>query len=227
MTSSESLQLLRLFQRVAPASFFERICWEQDFRYRRGVYSVAVVVWLMIWQRLQSQRSLVAAVQSLLQGQGRVLLGGCKRVAEASISAATGGYCQARQKLPKLIASQVSDRIVEQLRSEMQEGWPGLQRPIFLIDGSSLQLSHTAELVGRFPPGGNQYGEHHWPVLKLVVFHDVFSGLALRPSYGPMYGPQAASEQALAEQALERLPAHALVLADCNIWIFAFALAVR
>ncbi len=177
-------------------------------------------------QRLQSQRSLVAAVQSLLQGQGRVLLGGCKRVAEASISAATGGYCQARQKLPKLIASQVSDRIVEQLRSEMQEGWPGLQRPIFLIDGSSLQLSHTAELVGRFPPGGNQYGEHHWPVLKLVVFHDVFSGLALRPSYGPMYGPQAASEQALAEQALERLPAHALVLADCNFGIFAFAWAV-
>ncbi len=226
MTPSESLQLLRLFQKVAPASFFEEMCQGQDYQVRRGVYSAMVVVWLMIWQRLQSRHSLAAAVQCLLQGPAGVLLGSCKRVEQATISAATGGYCQARQKLPQQIASQVNDRIVEQLRREMQEGRPGLGRPIFLVDGTSLQLPHTRELVRRFSPGGNQYGSNHWPVLKLVVFHDVFSGLALRPSWGPMYGPHAVSEQSLAEQALERLPHDAVVLADCNFGIFAFAWAV-
>jgi putative transposase len=226
MSPSESVQLLRLFQKAAPVSFFEEVCREQEYPFRRGVYSVMVVVWLMIWQRLQSRSSLAAAVQCLLQGPAGVLMDRCKRVEQDKISAATGGYCQARQRLPQRIVIQVSDRIVEQLRREMQEGRPGLGRPIFLIDGSSLLLSHTPELVQRFSPGRNQYGSNHWPVLKLVVFHDVFSGLALRPSWGSMYGPQAVSEQSLAEQALERLPEDAVVLADCNFGIFAFAWAV-
>ncbi len=227
MTAPETLQLLRLFEKAAPVSFIEQVCREQGYYFRRGIYNVRVVVWLMIWQRLQGGKSLTAAVQSLLQGQGRGLLERCQRVEQEKISAATGGYCQARQKLPKLIASHVSDRILEQLRAEMQEGWPGLRRPLFLIDGTSVSLPHTRELVERFSPGRNQHGRNHWPVLRVVVFHDVCSGLALRPSWGPMYGKQAVSEQSLAEQALERLPQDAVVLADCNFGIFAFAWAVQ
>jgi len=63
--------------------------------------------------------------------------------------------------------------------------------------------------------------------MRIVVFHDVFSGLALRPSWGAMYGDTAVSEQALAEQALERLPGEAVVLGDGNFGIFAYAYAVR
>lgn len=227
MTSPDSLQLLGLFQRVAPAAFFAEKCREHGYSFRRGIYSVAVVVWLMIWQRLQSGQSLAAAVQCLQQLPEGALLEPCRRVQEGRISSAPGGYCQGRQKLPTLIASDVTDRIFEQLRSEMQEGWSGLQRPLFLIDGSTLRLPHRPALVRRFPPGRNQHGENHWPVMQWVVFHDVFSGLALRPSWGAMYGPQAVSEQVLAEQALERLPADAVVLADCNFGIFAFAWAVE
>jgi hypothetical protein len=227
MTTPEPLQLLRLFQQAAPASFLEEMCRAQGYAFRRGIYSVAVVLWLMIWQRLQNQHGLVAAVESLREGPARVLLGDCQRVRQGRISAAPGGYCQARQKLPKGIVSQVTDRIFQQLRGLMQEGWAGLARPIFLIDGSSLPLSHERELVRRFPPGRNQRGRNHWPVLRIVVFHDVFSGMALRPSWGPMYGKHAVSEQLLAEQALERLPVEAVVLADCNFGIFTFAWAVQ
>ncbi len=227
MASPDPAQLLRLFQKVAPDSFFQELCEQHHYRFRQGVYTVAVVVWLMIWQRLHGDRSLAAAVQSLLRGGAGGLLSNCKRQREEKISAATGGYCQGRQKLPKLIASQVADRIVEQLRSEMQEGWPGLKRPIFLIDGSTLQLQHESELVKTFSPGRNQHGDNHWPVMQIAVFHDVFSGLALRPSWGAMYGPQAVGEQALAKQALGRLPADAVVLADCNFGVLEFAYAVQ
>jgi hypothetical protein len=227
MTSPNPVQLLRLFQKVAPASLFQQLCKENGYDFRQGVYSMAVVVWLMIWQRLQGNRGLAAAVQHLLTGGAGDLVGDCKRWSQDKVSAATGGYCQARQKLPKLIVSQVSERIVEQLRTEMQEGWTGLKRPVCVIDGSSVQLKHEPELVRAFSPGRNQHGENHWPVMRLVVFHDVFSGLALRPAWGPMYGETAVSEQALAEQAVERLPADAVVLGDGNFGIFAFAYAVR
>jgi hypothetical protein len=115
---------------------------------------------------------------------------------------------------------------MEQLRGQLQEGWPGLKRPIFVVDGTSLQLPHERELVKAYPPGSNQHGENHWPVMKVVVFHDAVSGLALEPSQGPMYGPEAVSEQELAEQGLERLPADGVVLADGNFGIFAFAHSV-
>ena len=227
MISAEPVEVLRLFQKVAPDWFFEELCEKHDWDFRSGVYRAVVVVWLMIWQRLQGNRSLAAAVQYLLQGGAKELVGDCKRWSEDKVSAATGGYCQARQKLPKLIVSQVNERIIEQLRAEMQEGWGGLKRPVFVIDGSTLRLPHEPELIKAFSPGHNQHGENHWPVMQMVVFHDVFSGLALAPSWGAMYGDKAVSEQVLAEQALGRLPAEAVVLGDGNFGIFAFAYAVQ
>jgi len=223
MNSPDSFQLLRLFQKVAPAWFFRDLCQKHGYNFRDAVYSAPVVVWLMIWQRLQGNQSLAAAVQHLLRGGAADLVSGNKRWKEETVSAATGSYCQARQRLPKLIAGEVMDRMVEQLRTEMQEGWAGLQRPVMVIDGTTLQLRHTPELVKGFSPGHNQHGENHWPMMRIVVFHDVFSGLALRPSWGPLYGDEAVSEQGLAEEALGRLPTDAVVLADGNFGIFAFA----
>jgi hypothetical protein len=121
----------------------------------------------------------------------------------------------------------VTERMTERLRAEMQEGWEGLQRPVFVIDGSSLQLQYTPELVKAYSPGHNQHGENHWPVMRIIVMHDAFSGLALAPGWGPLYGSAAVSEQALAEAALERLPAEAVVLGDGNFGIFSFAHAVH
>lgn len=227
MNSPDQLQLLRLFQKAAPRSFFLELTRKHGYRFRDGIYSTAVVVWLMIWQRLQGPRNLEAAVQHLLQGGAGELVSDCKRWTENTVSAGTAGYCEARQKLPKLIAEEVMDRILQQLRAEMQEGWKGLRRPIFVVDGSSLQLQHARELVQAFSPGHNQHGENHWPVMRIVVFHDVWSGLALRPSWGAMYGDKAVSEQELAEKALQRLPADAVVLGDGNFGIFAYAHAVH
>jgi hypothetical protein len=227
MSSSDSLQLLRLFQRVAPPSFFREVCQKHGCSFRQGVYSVSVVTWLMIWQRLQGYRNLAAAVQYLLRGGARELQDDCKRWAEDKVSAATGSYCQARQRLPKLVVTEVTERIINQLRTEMQDAGERPGMPVFVVDGSSLQLPHTPELVKAFSPGHNQHGENHWPVMKIVVCHDAMTGLALQPSWGAMYGEAAVSEQALAAAALERLPAKALVLGDGNFGIFSFAYAVQ
>jgi len=226
MNSSDTSPVHRLYQRMVPAWFFRELSQRHGYGFRQGIYSAAVVVWLMIWQRLEGNRSLAAAVQYLVQGDAGDLQTDCKRWTEEKVSAATGSYCQARQRLPVGIVREVTERMVTGLRAEMQEGWKGLQRPVFVIDGSSLRLAHTTELAREFSPGRNRHGENHWPVIRIVVFHDVFSGLALQPSWGPMYGDRPVSEQALAEAALERLPAEAVVLGDGNFGIFAFAYAV-
>jgi hypothetical protein len=232
MTSPELIDLVsfeRILQTAASASSMDQLCREHNLKVRRGIYHLAVVVWLMIYQRLHSKGTLSAAVHVLARQaehwQEQPHCG--KRIREGRISTRTGGYCQARQKMPTLVASHVTDHISERLRVLMEEQMPDVSGPVFVVDGSTLRLPHERELVRAFPPGRNQHGENHWPTMLLVAFHDAHSGLALRPSWGAMYGKRAVGEQELARQALHRLPADAMVLADGNFGIFAFAYAVQ
>jgi hypothetical protein len=89
-----------------------------------------------------------------------------------------------------------------------------------VVDGSTLALQNTRKLVRAYPLGRNRYGVDHWPILRIVVLHDVSSGLALYPQWGPMHGVQAVSEQGLAARAFDQLPLGAVVLADRNFGVF-------
>ena len=129
------------------------------------------------------------------------LLSRCKRVREKHIGLSTGGYCQARQHLPKLLVSRTLDELLERLRRRLLESEPERPPRAYWLDGSSLQLEHEPELVQAFPPASNQHGPAHWPVVRMVVLHELETGLAERPSWGPWNGRNAVSEQALAERA--------------------------
>lgn len=227
-TYPDTTQIWLMFRSVAPDSFFKQLGREAALPSRRGIFSIAVVIWLMIYQRLHPKGTLAAAVQQAARlarnGQWHLAYA-CKRILQGRVSTHTGGYCQARQKLPTLVASRVTEHIYEQLRQQMPS--PTASPPAFVIDGTTIRLAHEKDLVESFPPGRNQHGENHWPILMVVAFHEVYTGLAAAPSWGPMYGPHAVSEQDLARKALQQLPPEAIVLADGNFGIFAFAYAVQ
>ena len=226
MTSPNYESLLHLYQRTVSAGVLDYFQKQAGMRIRRGIYATQVVLWLMMVQRLQAVGTLADAVQLLLQGIAAPLLPDCKRVGEGRISSRTGGYCRARQKLPKLVCRQVMREVLQQLRQILGGSESG-QRPIFVLDGSSLELEHCPELRDAYPPIENQWGPSHWPILRMVVLHDVASGLAEEPCWGPMFGPHAVSEQELAEQAMDRLPSEAVVLGDRNFGIFWIAYAAQ
>ena len=221
MTSPGFANILDLYLRVLSAGVVEYLQKQAGLKSRRGVYGAQVVLWLMILQRLHEGGTLATAVQLLLQGAAGPLLPNCRRVRKKRVSARTGGYCQARQKLPTILCRQVSREMNEQLRKML--GLEDHAAPrVYLLDGSSIELEHNRELVHSYPPAQNQHGVSHWPVLKIVVLHELQSGLAEEPSWGPMYGPQAVSEQALAAASLDRLPAGSVILGDRNfgvLWV--------
>jgi len=139
----------------------------------------------------------------------------------------TGGYSQARRKMSTLVGCSVCDLAFAELEIRMRQRMPDIPQPIFVVDGTTLQLPHARELLKAYPPGSNQHGKNHWAIMLLVAFHDVHTGLAARPSWGPMYGRRAVGEQQLAAEALGRLPAEAVVLGDGDFGIFVFAYAVQ
>jgi hypothetical protein len=57
------------------------------------------------------------------------------------------------------------------------------------------------------------------------VAHDLATGLAMPPEWGPMHGPEAVSGQGLLERAIERLPTGAIAVGDANFGVFSVAWA--
>jgi hypothetical protein len=72
--SRESFEVFRLFQRVVPPWFLRELCQRDGYRFRQGVYNAGVVMWLMIWQRLQGNRSLEGLYSTFYRAAAR----GCK-----------------------------------------------------------------------------------------------------------------------------------------------------
>ena len=223
MTSAELPVLLSLYAQIAPGELFRLLQRNFGVARRDGIYTARVVIWMMILQRLDKRGTLASAVEQLAQGKLDPLLSRCKRVQENNIAVSTGGYCQARQNLPKMLLRRSMDEILQRLRNRLAEGTPLLGRPVYVVDGSSLQLDAYPELKQGYRPARNPHRQSHWPILLMVVLHDVETGLAQEPCWGPMYGPEAVSEQALAERALEPLPPGAVIIGDRNFGIFRIA----
>lgn len=72
----------------------------------QAVYSTWVTIWLLVFQRLNQNASLVAAVAAFLESMST--MSSCKRVRE-TLSAQSGGFSRARTRLLVTVAEQAAD----------------------------------------------------------------------------------------------------------------------
>ena len=220
---------LSLYQRLLPASFLAS--FEKPKRQNNRVYTSLVVMWLLIAQRLQPLASLQTAVLELLRGLPSSLWPQpCQRVQDwrngrKPLSSHTGAYNKARLALPLIVVEHSCDRIFQQLSVHLNGTLPTLGVRAFFVDGTTVRVAHSPALCRAYPPGSNQHGEAHWPQLRMLVAHDLQTGLALRPEWGPVHGPQATSEQKLVETVMGRLPEGSVMVADANFGVFSVAYA--
>ena len=220
-TEVDERSLLRLFESVLPLARWKAL----QGRAKAQIYSLRVVVWMMLLQRLDERGTQQRAVHEIAQGHLERLLPESKRVREGRISQNTGAYARACGRLSIETSEQVCDEVLAELSKRIAPA-AELRRPVMLLDGSSLSVEHSPSLLDAFPAGRNRRGPGHWGIVKWVALHDVETGIALRPEWGPMYGSEAVSEQALARQAVERTPAGSVIVGDGNFGIFCFAYTV-
>ena len=219
--------VFKAFQRLLPAEFIAQALRQANVRENNRVYTSAVVMWLMVWQRLQSEGTLEAAVLELLRSLPSSFWSKpCKRLREAaeeggaSLSNHTGAFNQGRQGLSGPVVEICCDHAFAQLMP-VAEG----QRPAFFLDGTTVRMPHARTLVEAYPPTRNQHGVSHWPIMRMLVAHDLYTGLAMRPAWGPVNGEQAVSEQDLLECAISRLPERSVLCGDANFGVFSVAYA--
>lgn len=220
-----------MFLRLLPPDFLQQAQQNAGVRHNNSLYSALVVLWLLVVQRLYGGVPLAAAVLELLRGlPASFWPRPCKRMRDWQQhgklpSSHTGAYNQARQALPLVVVQQASNRICTQLMAEMAGRAPASAPRAFLLDGSTVRMPHTPALCQSYPLGSNQHGEAHFPLLRVLVAHDVYTGLAMRPEFGPVHGPHAVSEQQLLESIIGRLPDGSVALGDANFGVFSVAYA--
>lgn len=217
-------RVLELYRRVLSPRHVRNVIRSYHRRSWAPLYKPSVVLWLMIGQHLETAGTLAQSVSRAARGELGPLIPKRRR---RRMSLRTGAYSRARQRLPLVVIRTVIRYLSEQLHKLLKQSEPGLDRPIYIPDGSSLRMPHSPELVKNYPPASNQHGQSHWPVLRVAVLHEARTGLATEVAYGPMYGPHAVSEQALLEQLLDRVAAGALLVADRNFGIFATVFSIK
>jgi hypothetical protein len=136
----------------------------------------------------------------------------------------SGTYSVARKRVPIKTVRAFAERVSQSL-IDLSPAWLGEQRA-FIIDGTTMTLAPTSNLRDAYPPATNQHGETVWPILMLMVAHELVSGCALIPELGAMYGPQNTSEARQATAIGARIPRGSLILADAGFGIFSVAHAM-
>jgi hypothetical protein len=208
-----------LFRQLLPPKLLNDL----DPKAAQAAYTPWVVTWLLVYQRLHGNATLNDAVAELVFRFPQQALPDCQRAQQGTLSVTSGAYSLARTNLDPRVLYWAADNLYDSLVDAYPPSWEG--RRCYLLDGTTVQLAPTPPLRAAYPPASNQHGNSPWPILHLVTAHELQSGLAVLPEYGPMYGPKAKSELSLTLGLLPRLPARSILLADRNFGIFAFTWA--
>lgn len=196
------------------AEFFEEEWGQVSARDNREIFTPAITAWLMIGQKIIGDNNLSSCIRLLIEGKGRSFdwLSATRKFRMQGVSKNTGGICQARQRLPEAKIIELADEIWRRLTKEEQTR---RKKATYLLDGSTIVLSNTKEIKKDFVPHRNNTREC-LPEARVVVAHDVDSGVALRPEIGSLV----VGEQALCIPLLDRIPEGSVVIADRNFGIF-------
>ncbi len=194
---------------------------DREFPVRgNAVYSTSVVLWMLVSQRMNPERSLESAVKRLIDTQPDFLPRN-KRVIEKTLSEATGSYSRARTRLQREAAQWFARRVSQSLIEATAPSWNG--RRVYVLDGTTITLAPEPALRREFPPASNQHGVGVWPVALLVVAHELASGAALLPTVGAKFGDHAVSETALVRELFTQMPSDGIAMADSGFGIFTVA----
>jgi hypothetical protein len=172
---------------------------------------------MMTLQRLGGGKTLEATVKDVL-AHNRTLLPDNKRLRDGTLSETSGAYSGARTRLDLETVEFFANRVSDSLIAASPPWFEG--RRAFLLDGTTITLPPTPELIEAFPPATNQHGESVWPVALLLMAHDLPSSCALPPEIGAMYGENNTSEAKLAHAIATRMPRGSIALADSGYGIF-------
>ena len=192
--------------------------------YRR-IFTPLILIWCMIFQRLNPDHRCDAVVSKLMSGDFDHIENEPHkaRLSQRCLSESSAGYCKARKRLPIETIERAMQHTVQYAQSIPTRAMEWLDRKVYLLDGSTLLLRPTSELV-------RAYGQHktakkiaYWVVIRIVCLFCLQSGVVASVKEGPLRK----SEQVLAVDCLSVLSPGDICVGDRGFGVFSMVQAVR
>lgn len=138
-------------------------------------------------------------------------------------SPGTGGYCQARNRLPEDLILRVLRETGQNLHNQTEESWLWKGRRVVLVDGSTVSMPDTPENQAAYPQPKSQKPGLGFPLARLAVLISFASGGLLDFALGPCKGKKT-GEHALFRQMFGNLHTGDVLIADryyCSYFLIA------
>src|SRR6266699_4952601 len=206
-------QLLSFFVQLLPCSSLLKLPALQGKDFYERLFSPLVTLWYLLFQRLNADHTLDAALSDARSGGADRIN---KKLSRRLRSDSTCSYSNARQRLPwQALLQALWLQAQSMLRLTPTTLWHGLV--IALIDGSTVRLRPHPGMAEELPPQRNQHRNRaYWCLLRVVVDFCALSGAALDCAMGSIH----LSEQVLACQIILRSKLKSLFLGDRNFGVF-------
>ena len=125
----------------------------------------------------------------------------------------TGAYCRARLRLPTNMASTLTRTTGQWIAAQAPMAWHWRNRPVRLVDGTTVTLPDTAANQTDYPQSHNQKPGLGFPLCRIVGLVCLGSGAVLNAAFG-RYSGKGGDEQSLLRTMLDTLVRDDLLLGD-------------
>jgi len=169
------------------------------------VYTPLTTLRLLLSQALDPDPSLGQAVSRLLAERAAT--------GQASISANTGAYSQARQRLPEGVLPRLTRHVGQALLQGAPATWRWKGRVVKIVDGTTVSMPDTPDNQAAYPQPPHEQAGLGFPLARLVVVFSLAVGTALDLAIGPFAGKRT-GEPALFRSLHHGLQAGDVVLTD-------------
>jgi hypothetical protein len=164
------------FTEILSAECFPQVLEKIERCWNDWISTPLVTLGVVLGQVLSADHSCRAAVARLI----------AHRVAQGleACSSETGGYCQARTRLPERFFSAVACLVGRKLDAQVKTQWLWQGRRGYLFDGSTVSMPETSENRKAYPLLSNQKPGTAFPIARIGAIISLSWGAILNLGIG-------------------------------------------
>ncbi len=183
----------------------ELVCRRLGHRWRDRIFTPAVTVRSMVHRALNPDKSIRAVLTDLTVADGRL-----------KHTPADASWCEARSRLPQEVWAELLRHSVKHLEDLTSGQFLYKGRRVFLIDGSTLSMPDTPELVKHFGYSSNNRSFSRFPLGRITFA--ILAGSDCVWDY--RFADYRTSEDTQLHQMWDRLPGGSICIFDRNFSSF-------
>lgn len=147
---------------------------------RKRIFCPLVTVKLFLYQVLSQDHSCRNALANFI----------AKHINDnnKNCSYLTGGYCQARIKIPLNFLKKIAKTIAEKNELMIDQQWLWRGKNIFLVDGTTIAAPDTPENQSEYPQNIRQKAGLGFPIMRIVGVFSLATGSLIDLAFGAYSG---------------------------------------